>query len=158
MWPWKTIGQPPSTFPGTHLLWWDFFFCMPLWTPAYQRNTNIFLCLLMLTIVHAAIPFVFIQNCQPSVFPACSVNTYKSNVAGLKEPTRRSLVWRMWRKIEVDLNCHHQSKPVKKQLAGDTMTSVCLVVLFSSSLRYPLRESVKDLHMSHSHIGSQVSE
>lgn len=65
------IGQPPNAFTGTHLLWLDFFFYMAVWTSAYQRNTNIFLGLVMLTIVYAAIPFVFIQNCQPSVFPTC---------------------------------------------------------------------------------------
>lgn len=139
MWPWKTIGQLPSAFPGTHLLWWDFFFCVPLWTSAYQRNTNIFLCLLMLTIVYAAIPFVFIQNCQPSVFPACSVNAHKSNVAGLKEPTKSSLVLRMWRKVEADLNCHPQSKPVKKTACG-WYNDLCLldgaIFLLSSGIQW----------------------
>lgn len=93
----RLLDKQPSAFPGTHLLWLDFFFCVPVWPPAYQRNTHIFLCLLMLTIVYAAIPFVFIQNCQPSVFPACSVNTYKSSIAGLREPTRSSSAVRMWR-------------------------------------------------------------
>lgn len=53
--------------------------------------------------------------------------------------------------IEVDLNCHHQSKPEKRPLSR-WYNGLCLLGLFSPFIRCLVREGVKDLYMKHSHM------
>jgi len=63
----------------------------------------------------------------------------------------------MMGEIEIDVNCHHQSKPMKRQLSKWD-SGRCLLALCFSFHQTSSKKNVKDFHMKHPHNESKVSE